>query len=277
MHRPIVLSSASPSELVSCVLDQHPYPTTLLVGWPKQSFLSALVEDVEQQQKKQQRHRPHDASLAPEQPPAQTEEHPLLRAPSLGQVAVSRHVRMLFVPAVSHLRALLTTFSVAESTVPPPPSSSSSLRNQQSPALLLAYGLVDLHKDSSEWSAQGLSFSLACLVQAAARNNLQAAVVEPRRSDDARADLRQMLAEDVPVLSGSTRRSDGTWVGPMVPISHVLGRWFELAGSCSENKTAQPSSLHQDTANKEFCSESKDYDSGGDETDHGKQGEDGPE
>lgn len=217
MPRPIVLSPATPSELLAYILSYHTHPTTLLISWPRQQFLDALIQDMKQQLPSPASRDQDDDHPSP--------NHPLLKA-TLMQVAVSRHIRIAFVPTITHLRAYLATFSAAESRIPPPPPSLAPSPSGRG-ALLLVYGFLELHRDGSEWSAQGLNTSAAGFVESAARNAFRAAIVEPRRTD-ADDELRKALGENVPVLNGSTRRDDGSWSGRTVPIQRVLARWFEF-------------------------------------------------
>ncbi|PNY23542.1 Uncharacterized protein TCAP_06519 [Tolypocladium capitatum] len=214
MPRPIVSSPATPSELLTSILTYHTHPTTLLISWPRQQFLDALVRDIDQQQLPPPASQDTDDAASP--------NHPLLKA-TLMQVAVSRHIRIIFVPTITHLRAYLATFSAAESRIPPPPN----LRPSGVAPLLLVYGFLELHRDGSEWSAQGLNTSAAGFVESAARNGFRAVIVEPRRTD-ADDELRKALGENLPVLSGSMKRDDGSWSGRTVPIQRVLARWFEF-------------------------------------------------
>jgi hypothetical protein len=128
------------------------------------------------------------------------DDHGNLLANTIHQAAVARHIRVLITPTVSHLRALLTTFSLTpgwespdDSTIPPPPSvyvdSSQGLPPRMCPvcgipereALLVAYGLVDAHRGTSEWSSQGVGATVSILVDACAvPRGLRAVVVEPR-------------------------------------------------------------------------------------------------
>ncbi|SPQ25437.1 8a0f07e9-1128-43eb-b98c-dbc46df36b2c [Thermothielavioides terrestris] len=129
--------------------------------------------------------------------------HPLLTAP-LAQLAVTRHIRTVFIPTVTHLRAFL--------------SSSSS---KTGPPLLVVYGFLALHRGTSEWSVQGLGASAAALVEAGRRARLGVVVVEQqqqRQQQRPPVGLEQggalltkeaLLEERVPVLSGSARRAGG--------------------------------------------------------------------
>lgn len=232
---PIVLSPSTPSELLQHIVNHHRYPTTILIGWPKHTFVEALTEDVKLQLYLQAQtaavssnksKEEMEAELSTKSPP----NHPLERK-TLLQTAVSRHIRLLFVPSSTHLRAFLGTFSASESKISPPPPQlpSSSLPDTKisEPPMLIVYGLLELHRDSIEWSAQGIGTTATYLVEAAARNSFRAAVVEPRGAMGYDT-LNEFLDENVPILSGTGIKSDGTWSGRTVPVKRVLARWFEF-------------------------------------------------
>ncbi|KAL7911638.1 hypothetical protein GGI35DRAFT_477348 [Trichoderma velutinum] len=240
---PIVLSPSTPSELLQYIIAHHRYPTTILIGWPKQTFIEGLVEDVALQLSLQQDPSSTTTAAAEVTPEnikkdrTQTEPpdnlssslHPLQRK-TLLQTAVSRHIRLLFVPSTTHLRAYLGTFSASESKIPPPTLSGlddSDPRCKTETPLLLAYGFLELHREGSEWSAQGIGTTAAYLVEAAARNSFRAAVAEPRGAKGHQL-LDDFLDEKVPILSGAAIKDDGTWSGRTIPIKAVLSRWFEF-------------------------------------------------
>ncbi|UNI13252.1 hypothetical protein JDV02_000009 [Purpureocillium takamizusanense] len=316
---PFLLPPATPSELLTHTLAHLRHPTTLIVCWPKEQFVEALVQDVRQQQQQQleqeqEEQRPHvaprgddtadengeggagaSASTAVDAQggsgTAESQQRPAIPAQqllsaTLLQVSISRHIRMLFVPSVVHLRAHLAASSfsgtISSSSTPPPPpaghpppqsdimappagdgkggdgddacprnrrpTTRQHHRQQQHRPLLLVYGLLELHRDGTEWSARGLNASLAELVECAARcGGLVPVLVEPRRMErDKGADfggqhhhdggasscsspeLLAALAEPVPILSGAERRRDGSWRGKTVPIRRVLARWFDV-------------------------------------------------
>ncbi|KAM0265135.1 hypothetical protein ACHAQJ_000288 [Trichoderma viride] len=230
---PIILSPVTPSELLQYIVTHHRYPTTVLIGWPKHTFIEALAEDVQLQlylqataeNSDQNKEETTESSTKP------SLHHPLQRK-SLLQTAVSRHIRLLFIPSSTHLRAFLGTFSASDSKIPPPPSLSDASDTDpryktETPPMLLVYGFLELHREGSEWSAQGIGTSAAYLVEAAARNYFRAAVAEPRGAMGFEI-LDEFLDEDVPILSGTTMKNDGTWSGRTVPIKRVLNRWFEF-------------------------------------------------
>lgn len=230
---PLILSPALPSELLTHIIRQHQHPTTLIVCSSQAEFLQSLVADAQK-----------SLSAAADG----SQEHALssLLSSPLYQVAIARHIRMIFVPTVSHLRACLSVFTTNDSKVPSPPETA-PVRARARP-LLLVYGFLALHRDTSEWGAQGISSTATGLVEAARRVGFRAVVVDPPRAvlqaeDDAGAQgtgdvarvenetEQTVLSEDVPVLSASARRAgadldEADWTGRTVTLARVLGRWF---------------------------------------------------
>lgn len=240
MTVPIFSSPALPSELISYILNHHLYPTTLIIGSTRADFLASLIQDIQQQQSKS--HQTISDSSPEDQPEDHQGEksphegitgvkHPLLYSP-LHQLATSRHIRIIYIPTVTHLRAYLSVFSPDDSRVSIPPTSSTvpgPNQSQGEPHIIL-YGFLDLHRDTSEWSAQGLCNSSSTLVELAHRLSWQTLIVEPRGRSAA---LGRVLRETVPILSGGARRlgpglEEGAWTGRTVEIGRVLGRWFRF-------------------------------------------------
>jgi hypothetical protein len=258
---PVFLSPATPSELATYVSSKCLYPTTLVVCSTREEFEYALNKDIDremrlhnpgsldEQHEEHEEHEEHreadddmdlDLSVLPEdpvEPPAWIS--PLL-VHSINRVAIAKHIRVVFVPSVSHLRAWLTVFPPTDpKTVEPPPAVTLTAvpnRNETTPLLLL-YGFLDLHRDTSEWSAQGLSNSAATLVEAARQAALRAVIVEPRMDwDEQMRDSESILDEEMPMLSGAERRAvardqeegAGGWIGRTVSVGRVLSRWFRF-------------------------------------------------
>ncbi|KAH8173444.1 hypothetical protein LIA77_07699 [Sarocladium implicatum] len=218
--RPTVLSPASPSELLAIIITSDRHPSTLVVGATRQDFLDGLARDVLPP--------PEPLPESVEEPVPQTKHSLLIN--TLLQIAVSRHIRVVFVPSVTHLRAWMTVFSPSHGQIPGPPAP----RSTDTPSLIV-YGLVELHKDTSEWSAQGVGGSVATFVEAAVRHRFKPVLVEPRRRDcegsEAPTEDQAPAAfgdEKLPLLKGTAMRDDGTWAGRTVELYRVLGRWFSF-------------------------------------------------
>jgi len=108
--------------------------------------------------------------------------------------------------------------------------------------LLVIYGLLELHRDTSEWSAQGLGNSVAGLVEAGWRAGRKVVLFEERGMDHGSGDVGaegarksrgKVWEERVPMLNGSVRRAgleseDGGWSGRTVEVGRILARWFKF-------------------------------------------------
>jgi len=159
----------------------------------------------------------------------------------------SRYTSLVFVPTLSHLRAYLAAFP------PPPKTAALPDQNFDKPGkkkvpLVVVYGLVEMHRHTSEWSAQGLGNSLAGLVEAGWRSGRKVVVVEEKpvefegeeTVDDVGGDgegikkpASTVWDERVPMLNGSVRRAgleseDGGWSGRTVEVGRILRRWFKF-------------------------------------------------
>jgi hypothetical protein len=209
-----ILPPATPPDLISHIISSYRYPTTLIIGTSKELFLQSL--DLLDAQEQDALDRSRNGSS-------------LLR-PTLMQVAVSRHIRTIFIPTVVHLRAYLSVFGQDDSPLLPPPnqcdsSTADAASGRQAPVLLV-YGFLELHRETSEWSAQGLASSASALVEAAARNAFSAVIVDPA-GGGGHYILEDMMLEKLPVLSGTATKDDGSWSGRVVDIRRALGRWFQ--------------------------------------------------
>ncbi|CAJ2512206.1 Uu.00g052210.m01.CDS01 [Anthostomella pinea] len=247
MSTPLFLSPALPSELLTYILKYHTHPTTLVICASRADFLSSVAKDIRQQEKattptledEQQppstAHRDHHEG---EEPVLQLKHHALLSSP-LHQVATARHIRIVYVPTVTHLQAYLSVFTPDDSKVPAPPSHHRQTPSTSRNPHIILYGFLDLHRATSEWSAQGLGSSAAAVVDLAHRLAWQALVVEPRTGGGVGAAnvqprLEDVLRETVPMLGGGARRAaldadgGGAWTGRTVEVGRILRRWFRL-------------------------------------------------
>ncbi|KAL8854332.1 MAG: hypothetical protein Q9221_000818 [Calogaya cf. arnoldii] len=164
--------------------------------------------------------------------------HPLF-IPTIHQLAASERVSLAFASSLPHLRAYLASYlppkdPLHDSTLPARPA-------QQSPSLAV-YGLINLHRATTEYSVQGLSRSLAIAVEAAETWSMRLILVED--SDDwASSDLEsgsQAAAvtvkdpgkEQVPYLNSSVISSDDRlWTGRTVDVRAVIAKWCNVSGA----------------------------------------------
>jgi len=243
---PVALTPALPSELLTYILSFDARPVTLMVCQPRDRFLQSLLQST-----------PTISHIPPASPEGSdanahdtATENPFLRhdllVPTIQQVLTSRNIDVVFVQSLSHLRAYLAVFHSSKQKDTRYLDDDRCLIKEQS--LLMVYGMLELHRDTTEWSAQGLSQTLANIVHTGYHNHLDIMLVEETRqqhnSEDSEAEelsareirkLRRQEAlhvwdEEVPVLSGGSSKKvvEGGWSGRKVEIGRILKRWFRF-------------------------------------------------
>ncbi|RFU28243.1 hypothetical protein B7463_g8074, partial [Scytalidium lignicola] len=262
---PIILPAALPTELLTYVLIHQSYPTTLIICTSRKIFLDSIISTLNYssthpptEEQPQLEHTTEDETPPPtddtiDRAPQEAskpdpnhstlDQHPLL-INTIHQLITSRSINTVFVPTISHLRAYLATFPkfVASETLSP--AQDWDKPGERCP-LLVVYGMLELHRDTSEWSAQGLASTLASLVQVGLLSERRVVIFERKVEEDSRSDKvgeegeMEIVEEErespwkelVPLLSGSARRagldidSQG-WSGRTVEIGRILRRWF---------------------------------------------------
>ena len=228
---PLLLSPALPTELLRHILDTYAYPSTLVVCASRPNFLASLASDL----LIKNHHDPDDDATDPQ--PVDD-----LLAPRLFQLAVARHIRIVFTPTLSHLRAFLSVFCPEDSPVGPPPNLYPPGHNhggQSGPPALMVYGLLHLHRGGSEWSVQSVTSTASLLLEAAYRHDFRVVLVEPKVPGGVTG-LDEVLSEEMPLLGGggdrvavpprveSIVRGEGEDGSSTVDVRQAMRRWFEF-------------------------------------------------
>ena len=236
---PLALPSVHCTDLIKYILQSHSVPTTLIVCSSRESFLEHLRATI------RHTHPVNHSILSNGQ--SSDMQHPFL-VPTIHLLTMSKTVTLAFTPTLPHFRAYLATFySSSESSA----STISTFRYDKpgvhAPTLAIL-GLVALHQSTSEYSAQGLSRSLASAVEAAGRARLRLLLAESRspQENEKMLGLGDLLSEgqvinpwkeQVPLLSNSIRfgSEERSWAGRTIEVAKIVERWcrfvsFEEAG-----------------------------------------------
>lgn len=232
MTHPVAITSPSLVVLINSILKVHTIPITLVICATRESFLQDLQTDL---------HRDSPDSL-----------HPLL-VPTIHLLATTRTIRLAFTPTLGHLRAYLATYQLTIETLEKSP------RLQGLAALspmLLILGLVALHSLSTEFSAQGLSRSLAMAVEAADNAGAKLVLAELRKEgENGTMDTGENLGEsetaydpwrqEVSLLNGSVRFGEDSrpWSGRTVEVRTIVGRWCKFEGLEAQDDTFEESAF----------------------------------
>lgn len=231
-----VLSIASIGDFTNFILHGTSASITLIVCSTRERFLEQLIASVQVQlQDNGHQQVPGNDSpsfLEADQPsPSKlpTSAQSLLSY-TIGSIASSQRVKLAFCPSLAHLRAYLSTFQLR-------PLHSSVDRKRQDVGLgksaIAILDLLAVHYTSTQFSAQGLSQTLALAVETAARTDSTLLLCE---CDDAgnpgeRDHGPRLWHLHVPLLNGGTIRSDherasSSWSGRHVTALQVAQRWF---------------------------------------------------
>ncbi|KAM7211900.1 hypothetical protein V8F06_012710 [Rhypophila decipiens] len=256
---PIILGPTTPPDLLWFLIHSCAYPTTVIVCSSRDDFLTSLTASLVSHTKFQAHQLKQEAS--DDQDETQSDRYSLLGTAPLYQMAIAKHLRIVFIPTVSHLRAYLSVFSTEDSPVPPPPSTLTTvdagevLYGRDRAPLLLIYGFLELHRHTSEWTIVGLSNSASILMETAKRTGFKALVTELKpdthgeppfngsendiKAEDEDEKKQQqhifehedVLLQSVPFTRDSSIRIDltGTGLGQRtVKVRNILERWFRF-------------------------------------------------
>lgn len=234
---PLALPPALPAELLTYILTCETSPTTAIICQPQSTFLSSLFNSISRPaavpDPADTNTIPPSSTTLPEPPKYQA-----LLIPTLRQVAASRYTNLVFINTVTHLRAYLAAFPSPNTQDEPPETKQEANKlGDQAPSIVV-FGLVGLHRDTSEWSAQGLGSSAAALVDAGWRTKRRIVVLEENVDSEDGQDGEgkrsdKVWEERLPMLNGNVRRAglegeDAVWSGRTVMVRRVLGRWFRF-------------------------------------------------
>ncbi|MCJ1252345.1 hypothetical protein MMC24_000150 [Lignoscripta atroalba] len=226
-YQPVVLNPVELTSFITYVLQQHAFPTILIICSSREAFLNTLQAAC--------CYNSPEVSPSQQQNTAVVKHHLLI--PTIHLLASSRDISLAFTPTLPHLRAFLATYVPVEDsrtqyTTYEKPGS-------QVPILALLNPLA-LHRSTSEYSAQGLSRTFALATEAAARGKMQLTVSEcPPFHEDEVMDLGDdhnevtridPWTEQVPLLNGSVRfgGEERVWAGRTVEVGRVVRRWCKI-------------------------------------------------
>jgi hypothetical protein len=161
-------------------------------------------------------------------------------------------LRVVFCPDIPHLRAYLATYSM--SLAKRSPAADTALRLTDAQPTLAILNPLQLHRNTSAFSAQGLSRSLSLAVEASYLTNCKLILAES--SDSSRteglpnsspahehaAELPQICLdpwdEEVPILNATSKRLGELSVGRTVTVKTVAERW------CTFERLPQQNALY---------------------------------
>ena len=225
---PVALPPLGLTELVDFILERHRYPTILVICSSRATFLDHLRASIHSDNANDGQSSQFESSS--------DKSHRLL-TPTIHLLATSRTIDVAFAPTLPHLRAFLAS-QAPQGQLP------STLKDSERPSsrvpILAIFGLVALHRPTSDYSVQGLSRTLATAVETASAASMKLVIIEERRFFSDQVDegmeaptskfMEDPWSEEVPILNSSSRfgREDSIWAGKTLKIGKILARWCKI-------------------------------------------------
>ena len=213
------------TDLITYILKRSEQPTTLVICSTKEAFLKDLLFLV---------NNARSTSAPPCNNDSNTPQSLLI--PTIHLISGSANVHLAFVPTLPHLRAYLATYS----PTPKLASSSSDKPSSNSRAPLFAiWGLALLHRSTADYSAQGLSRTLALAAEAAFYAKQKLVLAEPQampeegeleRADDPGMTMGDPWKYHIPLLSSSIRYGvdERSLAGNVTEVGRVISKWCKF-------------------------------------------------
>ncbi|KAF8465549.1 hypothetical protein BDZ91DRAFT_229697 [Kalaharituber pfeilii] len=155
-------------------------------------------------------------------------------------LAAATRLKIVFTPTVQHLRVYLASL----------PSCSSSSSSSKAPIRMLAiWGLVEAHSGTTEFSAQGISRTVASAVAAGVKGRMWVVVGGAQDSNELGGTSMDV---QVPVLNSTVQLNDTVAVVARrkVNVRDIFARWFlwkaDGAGSSQEQEGSNGNEDHDD-------------------------------
>ena len=238
-YTPVVLRPISLLALLEYVLSRHVEPSTIVVCSSQEVFLRNLLQSMENE--------------------PETDDSYDLLTPTLQLIKTSRSVGTVFCPSLQILHAWLCSHSTQFASISHQKSNVPvTLQNGETVSnipMLVVVNPIALHRDTSAFSAQGLSRAFAAMIETAFRTHKKLFIAEcsiPNITRDLQTgttvtndrDEEEEMAEylphqaerahidpwneDVSILNVTTKSfgaGERGWAGRTIKTGQVAGRW----------------------------------------------------
>jgi hypothetical protein len=221
--KPTVLQPSELAAFIQYLLARHAPPTHLIICSSQEVFLAQLQASIAHTKDLERAEAEERGQSSDKVSRSVSRAHDLL-IPTIHQLSTSRTIAVTFCATLAQLQAYLGIYGVKKTTEPV--HKRLETLGECVPTLALVNPLA-IHKETSSFSAQGLSRTFASAVEAATRSEQKLIIVEcpsrvPRAPTDADED-----DEIVPVGGGLAHLNDGVepW-DQQVPILNVTTKSF---------------------------------------------------
>ncbi|KAI9045260.1 uncharacterized protein KD926_009674 [Aspergillus affinis] len=196
-------------DFLQYILDNNATTSLLIICSERNKFLRRLLATVRAQ-------------------PQETLQSRQLVTKTLGLLSRSSRIKVAFCPTLEHLRAYLSVLHFNNAA-----GQDTAVAGEQRSCqpLMAILDPLALHHPASEFSAQGLSRTLAAVVETSAREVVDLVLCECQDVTRPNNSGQTLWNAHVPLLNSSVRtgRDESTWGGQSVPVKRIAQRWFEFS------------------------------------------------
>jgi len=245
--QPVVIHPIELASFIQHLLSHHAPPTNLIVCSSQDSFLQQLLASTAHE-KDDYRQEAENEALDPVNVSRIAAQSHSLLIPTIYQLSTSRTITVTFCATLAQLQAYIGTYSLKK---PPGAAEEKTDSSKNGAPTLALLNPLQLHHNTSSFSAQGLSRTFASAVEAATRRSQQLVIAEcPSRtpaeavhssvpSTQAEEDeVMELIREEtggadpweqeVSILNVTTKSfgvGERGWVGRTVQVKRIVGRW----------------------------------------------------
>lgn len=220
------------------LLEKHAPPSTLIVCSSKSDFLQTLQAADTSDSAADEGDDEHGEQRTREVLKAERMNH---FAPTLRLLSTSRTLKLAFCPDITHLRAYLACYTTDNSSgSAKAQETDGALRVPGAVPILAILNLIEVHRSTSAFSAQGINRTLSIAVEAAYRNGQRLVLAET---------AREAWTEELSLLNVTNKRLGDLAVGRTVTAKAVAERWCTF----EKGVTADSRSLHRVQSGAATC------------------------
>ena len=237
-----VIESVTLPSIIHYILENHRPCSMLVVCCSRKDFVDNVRDTVVKDS-----HDPNTANESVESSAEMKDDSAFWLRPTLRTLAASRTLELAFCPQLPVLRAFLATYPQYGTT-------DTRLDSVKSPSnhesrILAILNPVEVHRQTTAFSTQGLNRTFAAAVEAADRSASRLIMAEipfvlsQGSTDEVMPPLdatatgisesdKNVWDEEISILNTTTKSfgaGERGWVGRTVAIRRVAGRWCEFA------------------------------------------------
>ena len=170
-----------------------------------------------------------DSLLRSTQCPTKTPPRSDILEPTVELIDRASSIKVVFCTTLQHLRVFLSTYTTVTK-----PDSSNSLRmtkpDEKVPALALL-NVINLHRETSEFSAQGIGRTFAAAIEAALYSRRQLVICEcsPKYAFENESEGQfDIWEEQIQIMNDTYRTSqsaEAPWMTSTITIRRIIARW----------------------------------------------------